>query len=133
VIAVLAFIALACFWVFRPSTQISASSYNKIALGMTEKEIQSIIGLPPGDYYKGCRNGQSLAMDRGPWLTLLTEEKLPQNLFDAEKIEWSSWFGTRYDVTVAFQDGRAVWKLLRHVNHPTSDDRIEYIQDLLSF
>ena len=52
-LAYAACVGLAVFWGIRLIPQrhrISAKSYDKIQIGMTIKEVETLLGVPPGDY-----------------------------------------------------------------------------------
>src|SRR5690348_4552480 len=44
--------ALLTLWLANQPGAISRATYDCIRLGMTEKEVDSIVGIPPGDYLK---------------------------------------------------------------------------------
>lgn len=39
-----------CIWLSGPGHQITEERFARIKAGMTEKEVESILGVPPGDY-----------------------------------------------------------------------------------
>jgi hypothetical protein len=50
-VAVLTAVVLAATWFLWPGSAIGPTRYRRIQLGMTQAEVEAIIGLPPGDYY----------------------------------------------------------------------------------
>jgi hypothetical protein len=86
---------------------IGPKTFDKLKLGMTEAKIESIIGLPPGNYYTGPR-GIGGHASRGPWgVTLswlgLAEEKIPLDwLTENGHGTVRRWWGNKYAIEVAF-------------------------------
>src|SRR5436309_3337545 len=52
-VTIVATIALAIFlggWVMQPRPRIDQETFDKIKVGMTGREVEELIGAPPGDY-----------------------------------------------------------------------------------
>jgi hypothetical protein len=107
---------------------IGPQSYNRVHLGMSEKQIAGIIGLATGNYYKGRKNGKSEAMDGGPWGTLLSEQRIANIDLEKADIRWLCWIGTSYGIDVAVdKNGEAIWKRLNYINQPRPHNLFDWL------
>jgi hypothetical protein len=81
-----------------PPPGICMESWQAIKLGMTEEEVEAIMGCPPGDYSTGpCRVGQV---------------GIPGFCIAPHKVtvvdEWKSWHTDKLYFTFGFREGRLV-------------------------
>lgn len=97
-VAVLIPIVSSAMWLLRPEPTIGPASYERIKLGMTEAEIEAVIGLPPGSYYGSAdRKAESRTQKGVP--------TLPSSGYHRS----AEWWGTQYGIIVAFdKSGAAV-------------------------
>src|SRR5262245_20652857 len=89
-------------YIFLKKDPISPSSYARLTLGMTQYQVEKVIGLPPGDYYKGLRG---VGGSPGPWGHYIAELGLPQNSipedwYNAAHPRVKRWWGNRYAIEV---------------------------------
>jgi hypothetical protein len=85
--------ALAWFlWPFAPKHRIDREGYALLRLGMTEQEVESILGVPPGDYGPG----KGEIVDYGRFTMLIYSIKTDPN---AKK-----WLAGSFAITVCFDD-----------------------------
>jgi HAMP domain-containing protein len=87
-------------WLLRPHTRIGQETYLKINNGMTQAEIEALIGGPPGNY--GVGEGE---IDLGASWGLAYQPSPNARL----------WLGPTVAIEVAFEDGRATSKALYSV------------------
>src|SRR5262245_23145775 len=59
-----------------PRDRITPSTYGRLTLGMTQKDVESLIGLPPGDY-SGAPRGIGGFLSQPTWGTSILELGLP--------------------------------------------------------
>ena len=93
------------------SDPISPAGYSRIRLGMTPKEVEAAIGLPPGDYYTRHVRYGSLS---GPFVEPLREVGIPREVFTnainahgeapGEPLIPGMWCGNAYCIWVAFDE-----------------------------
>ncbi len=65
-LSLLASLFVGVAWLCWPQPRISPASFERIHEGMSQDQIEAIIGLPPGDYYTGPR-GVGGSTSRGPF------------------------------------------------------------------
>jgi hypothetical protein len=88
----------------RLADPITARSFERLRLGMTEWDVQGVIGLPPGDYYRGPR-GIGGVMSRGPFGSPLKQVGVSEQRRTVAK----EWWGDYYAISVEFdRQGAAV-------------------------
>jgi hypothetical protein len=86
-------------WLFFSTDRISPQSYDRIMLGMTQEEVEAIIGLPPGDYYSGPMG----VFGRGPFV-LLTDAEGEGGM----NSPMSFWRGDTWQINVTLNENREV-------------------------
>src|SRR5215208_1151131 len=95
------------FWPRDPGP-ICPDSFQRLELGMTQAEIEGVLGLLPGDYYTGPRQIGRLP---GPFINRIQQKGERPSYDDCAK-----WMGDYYFIGVAFDgDGKAVWYCLAEV------------------
>lgn len=57
-VAALTVVVLGATWYLWPEPPIGPASYRRIELGMTQAEVEAVIGLPPGNYSRATTAGQ---------------------------------------------------------------------------
>jgi len=91
-VTLLALFGLAVFWLalrLQPSDRISREGFDRIQQGMTQEEVEAVLGVPPGEY-----------------VTEETRERLRQRslrrIFFLQKASWRAerWLGDRNDACV---------------------------------
>ena len=93
-----------------PRGRIDAAAYGRVRQGMDRAEVQTAVGLPPGDYRdRAHRPG-------GRAFTEWSEEAASEE-FDGVAADRLQWEGNQYSISAGFDDtGRLAWKTLwRHV------------------
>jgi hypothetical protein len=84
----------------RPRHNISQAGFELIRAGMTEREVETILGGPAGDYTHG-RVDPSECIPSGEWL-----------------LDGKEWVGNESIVTVAFdEEGKVLHAQIREVPH----------------
>jgi hypothetical protein len=110
--------------VFSRPWAITRATYNKIRLGMSLAEVQSAIGLPPGDYYVGPKGPGGFA--RGPNIMNVLEDGLPRKDIPGSFADYVkakrqndvlvTWCGNRKIIWVALdKDGKVIGRYLADV------------------
>lgn len=96
-VAALTAVVLAVVWLLWPEPAIGPASYERIRLGMTQAEVEAVIGLPPGIYHNQI-GGEALTSDvRG----------LPMSR-SSDYHRSAEWWGTKHGIFVAFDKSGAV-------------------------
>jgi hypothetical protein len=83
----------------RPGAGITRGNVERIREGMTEGEVEAVLGCPAGNYSGKKAEGLSA-------IPLLVESRFPYP--PAERV-WRLWVGEETAVLVAFEKRRAVW------------------------
>jgi hypothetical protein len=122
VVAVGMFLATALawfFWLAPRNHRISADSYNQLAIGMAENEVEAILGGPSGDYGPGT--GQLV----NPALVILNtvERSRPHRQ--------ERWMAGTLAITVWFNENGLVLAMARGEVYRPYDSRLEMIGQLL--
>jgi hypothetical protein len=112
-VAVLTFMAFGAVWLLWPEPAIGPASYQRIELGMTQPEIEAIIGLPPGDY-TGRPKATALNLPVRRNIPIRIEEKGIITLQDGaysvdDRVPGVEWLGSRCFIVVVFEDGQATY------------------------
>lgn len=106
VVAVLAGVA---YWLLLPTDPIGPQAFERIQLGMTEAEVEAVVGLPPGQYYSdGYARPERSQFE--PSVSLITETGVPYEEFRrdqnrlgrSDRIPLNSWSCDRYWIKVGF-------------------------------
>lgn len=80
-------------WSWWSPDAINPSTYQRIHLGMTQGEIEKVIGLPAGN----SGRGSIIAV------TVLAESQLSEDPFPRDQLR-AIWTGSRYAILVRFDD-----------------------------
>jgi hypothetical protein len=106
-VVVLAVLVATAAWVMWPQrSRVTKENYARITAGMTRRDVETVLGGPPGDYRSGPTERASLPLD----IEMLVENDAlnVSDLFDDE------WEGDTAAVMVHFRpDGRVGWKAHR--------------------
>jgi hypothetical protein len=124
-VAVLTGVVLGAVWVLWPEPAIGPASYERIQLAMTQAEVEAVIGLPPGNYYR-YPGGIPWNWKRGPF-GFTREEKGLSLRHRSEQIPFEHWWGNEYAIQVAFDpDGHAIGCALLDVEPVGSSPSLLY-------
>jgi hypothetical protein len=129
---------LGSLWVWIESEPISPAKYKNIRLGMSEVEVEAVVGLPAGDYHtfqldgSGCTNSL-------PWAYPVMENGIPCEELGKDSQETASkgttvknWWGDNYSISVAFdENGKTIQYNLFRVDRPGSSDPIRRLLQAL--
>ena len=109
-LSLLASLFVGVAWLCWPQPRISPASFERIHEGMSQDQIEAIIGLPPGDYYTGPR-GVGGSTSRGPFGFPCVEKGRPWGKQTGRVI---SWWGNDYAIEVSFDKSEKAdgWYLL---------------------
>jgi hypothetical protein len=112
-LSLLASLFVGVAWLCWPQPRISPASFERIHEGMSQDQIEAIIGLPPGDYYTGPR-GIGGITSRGPFGFPCVEKGRPWGKQTGRVIIW---WGNDYAIQVSFDKSEKAdgWYLLHVV------------------
>ncbi len=100
-------------------SRITEANCDKIQEGMTQREVEAILGGPPGDYATRPYN-REIGMIVG------------LHLQNAEDYVSKEWIGDEGIITIEFyKDGTVVWTDWRPFRQPDIWDRMEQMRDYL--
>jgi hypothetical protein len=105
-VAVLTTGVLGAVWLLWPEPPISPANFRRIELGMTQAEIEAIIGLPPGVYY----GRPSVPSNQLDFVHVEGKGKVPKDGDDGEDGNFRpsvEWVGHRFSILVDFEQGQA--------------------------
>lgn len=92
---------------------IGPASYQRIQFGMTQAEIEAIIGLPPGDYNNGPPRYET--------------PKAGSNKEEPAGFQMAKWTGTRHSIVVVFdEEGMATSSWLEDLDPPTKMELLKW-------
>ena len=113
-LSVIALLFAGGLWLAWPQARIGHRNFQKIQEGMTQSQVEAIIGMPPGDYFTGFRGGGGM-MSRGPFGFTreekgLPEKKIPEAWYRNGLVK--SWWGNSHAIHVAFDKtgGAIAWQ-----------------------
>ena len=105
-------------WYYRPWDPIGSFTYRRLSLGMTRKEVETAIGLPPGDYHTYALTGGSIGPGSSSYLIAksgLPESELPswpfnrpKKLSDGRTVTVEEWWGNAFKIWVVFDQDETV-------------------------
>lgn len=98
VVAVLTMFAFGALWLLWPEPVIGPASYQRIELGMTEAEIEAMIGLPPSHHYP-----DRIILAPEPYGYVAAKGNYPGE-GNMPSVEWR---GSKYSIVVFFENGQA--------------------------
>jgi hypothetical protein len=113
-VLLLTVIAVSALRSLPPRGRIDADAYGRVRQGMDRAQVQTAVGLPPGDYRdRAHRPG-------GRAFTEWSEEAAAEE-FDGVAADRLQWEGNEYSISAGFDDaGRLTWKTLwRHGSPPS--------------
>jgi hypothetical protein len=88
-----------------PKHRINVASFCSIQLGMTEEEVETIFGVPAGQYYP-VKIANGLASRVGDSSKNMISSGLP--LITGDQVEWKHWTSNGGSFNVGFRNGRVV-------------------------
>jgi hypothetical protein len=86
-----------------PSNKIIPKAYRRIEVGMRLKEVEAVIGLPPGDYGDNLDNNSRIS-SWGSFIIIDASYPVPSE-------DWRtpvSWIGKDYAISVFLDDGGSI-------------------------
>lgn len=106
--------AVTCYFLLAPRHPVSWYGYNRIELGMTEAEVEKVVGLPPGWYEP---------MPEGEYQVLVHEQAASRGRTSGKGYSWVS---SRGHLDVNFDDhGKVVGVSFTPTRHvPSFFERI---------
>lgn len=116
-----------CLWT-NAKDDITWEGFEKVELGMSEKEIERILGSPSGQYFTGKiqwiiiepKGVDLIRGDRGELVKVSTYQRF--DLIELQKRGTKAWIGNRCGIWVKFDaDGRATLKGAGSVTHLRRD------------
>jgi hypothetical protein len=93
-VAVLTAVELGAMWFLWPEPAIGPASFRRIEVGMPRAEVETIIGLPPGEYYR--------RLGKLPHFVVLEEKGEVRR--DWRPLPKVNWVGSDYLISVSFDD-----------------------------
>jgi hypothetical protein len=134
--AALAFLGLyaGATYYLRPWDTINPWQYHRIRLGMSEGEVEALIGLPPGSHQSFRPIGGMVSP--GQWGDMVAEYGLPAEAVrqcrpngvpsaaeNGRPMRLVQWWGDRHAIRVAIDEsGRVVGRYLIAVDHQHLDE-----------
>jgi hypothetical protein len=103
------------YLLLRPASPINPRAYRRIQEGMTQSEVEAILGLAPGDY-----RSRAAREDESSWWTqemrgAYLRTHPPRSMYDEAPSDWRNrfWLGDEYEISVWLDgDGRVrLWSL----------------------
>ena len=117
-----------------PRDRITAESWKQIQIGMSEKEVEGILGGPGTDYVKWLKEYEA-------WLKTEQNEPLVPNgiRFDESNgVQWNPekhklWFGRRGSIEIQFDDEGIVRGKIFEGLRPTDPSFFDRLRDWLGW
>lgn len=100
VLGLLAVLSGAACWLFLPSDPIGPRAFERIRLGMTKEEIETVIGFPAGNYQ------HSSMVFRWIYATKVSEEGPAE--FELIGLQSEEWYGDSYRIKVVLDADKKV-------------------------
>jgi hypothetical protein len=106
-------IAVLFLWVLWPKDRLNEKGFDLIQKGMTQKEVEAILGVPPGDYSNGAvamtpEVGSGLMF--GPGIMVSIHEYLRDTTPREDGCCANFWIGNEQAIQVTFDsDGKTVY------------------------